>query len=158
MWYPVGTQNDKKGCQSKYQQKSQFLNSLESLLFIGRGEIYPPSVCGGFECAGGAQAALEGCFLLALGEYPPLAGSDSYSSSHLRPWPDFRNFSRFLAELWSWYSSVSNTTNSPRTWLPFDLLERCSLRRLLRSFVIPTYRLPVSPFKTYKVTNVLYLV
>jgi len=45
------------------------------------------------KCAKGAQAS-EGGLL-----YPPLAGADliSSSSSHLRPWPDFKNFSRCLA-------------------------------------------------------------
>ena len=85
--------------------------------------------------------------------YPPLAGSDfnSNSSSHFRPWPDFRNFSRFRADLWSECSSLYNKKKSPISWIPFVLLARCSRRRLSKSLVIPTYRLMLTPKSGHKV-------
>ena len=103
-----------------------------------------------------ADKPAKACFLLAYGEYPPLADCDFTSSSfsHFLPSPDFRNLSLSRALVWSENSSVWSREKSPSTWDPFVSLKWCSLRRRGRLFVMPTYRLPAFPFNTYKVTTV----
>ena len=126
---------------------------------FGRGEIYLPVFWRGIWMRQRRTSLLRGVL------YPPVlwsdlpacfvAGSDVLSniSSHFLPLPDLRNCSRNLADLWLVNNSVCITVNLPISWPAFEWWQRCSLRRRDRSLVIPTYRLPAFPFKTYKVIS-----